>query len=126
MTIERHVTTARMSRAVVHKGTLYLCGQVAEDRSAGIAGQTETMRATVDALLTSAGSGRDRILSATIYLRDTKDFAAMNAVWDAWAPAGQAPARACACACVEARMASPESLVEISVIAATDARQETD
>jgi len=114
MTIERYETGARMSRAVVHNGTLYLCGQVAEDRSADITGQTETMLAKVDKLLESVGSRRDRILSATIYIRDMKDFAAMNAVWDAWVPEGQAPARAC----VEARMASPDLLVEISVIAA--------
>jgi enamine deaminase RidA (YjgF/YER057c/UK114 family) len=74
------------------------------------------MLAKVDTLLTSVGSRRERILSATLYIRDIKDFAAMNAVWDAWVPAGQAPARAC----VEARMASPELLVEISVIAAID------
>jgi enamine deaminase RidA (YjgF/YER057c/UK114 family) len=43
-----------------------------------------------------------------------KDFAAMNEVWDAWVPEGHAPARAC----VEARMARPELLVEISVVAA--------
>ncbi|MFC6671897.1 RidA family protein [Marinobacterium aestuariivivens] len=116
MTIERYETGARMSRAVVHNGTVYLCGQVAEDHSADITGQTETMLAKVDTLLESVGSGRDRILSATLYIRDMKDFAAMNAVWDAWVPEGQAPARAC----VEARMASPELLVEISVIAAVD------
>lgn len=114
MSIERIETGARMSRAVVHNGTVYLCGQVAEDRSADITGQTETMLAKVEALLESVGSRRDRILSATVYIRDMKDFAAMNAVWDAWVPEGQAPARAC----VEARMASPELRVEISVIAA--------
>jgi enamine deaminase RidA (YjgF/YER057c/UK114 family) len=72
------------------------------------------MLAKVDALLAQAGSGRDRILSATIYLRDMKDFAAMNAVWDRWVPKGHAPARAC----VEARLARPELLVEVSVVAA--------
>ena len=54
------------------------------------------------------------MLSATVYVRDMKDFAAMNEVWDAWVPEGHAPARAC----VEARMARPELLVEISVVAA--------
>ena len=68
----------------------------------------------VDELLLQAGSDRAHMLSATIYVRDMKDFAAMNAVWDAWVPEGHAPARAC----VEARMARPELLVEISVIAA--------
>ena len=68
----------------------------------------------VDVLLEEAGSDREHMLSATVYLRDMKDFAAMNAVWDAWVPEGHAPARAC----VEARMARPELLVEVSVIAA--------
>lgn len=116
MSIDRYETASRMSRVVVHQGTAYLCGQVAADRSADITGQTETMLAKVDALLESVGSQREQILSATLYIRDIKDFAAMNAVWDAWVPAGHAPARAC----VEARMASPELLVEISVIAAID------
>ena len=65
-------------------------------------------------LLLQAGSDREHMLSATVYVRDMKDFAAMNAVWDAWVPEGHAPARAC----VEARMARPELLVEISVVAA--------
>lgn len=68
----------------------------------------------VDDLLLQSGSDREHLLSATIYVRDMKDFAAMNAVWDAWIPEGRAPARAC----VEARMARPELLVEISVVAA--------
>lgn len=114
MSITRHETKARMSRAVVHNGVAYLCGQVAEDRTADITGQTQTMLAKVDALLESINSDREHILSATVYIRDMKDFAAMNAVWDAWVPEGHAPARAC----VEARMASPELLVEVSVIAA--------
>ena len=68
----------------------------------------------VDELLLQAGSDREHMLTATVYVRDMKDFAAMNAVWDAWVPEGHAPARAC----VEARMARAELLVEISVIAA--------
>jgi len=68
----------------------------------------------VDELLLQAGSDRQHMLSATVYVRDMKDFAAMNEVWDAWVPEGHAPARAC----VEARMARPELLVEISVVAA--------
>ena len=72
------------------------------------------MLAKVDALLELAGSDRKHLLSATIYLRDMKDFTAMNNVWDKWVPEGFAPARAC----VEARMARPDLLVEISVIAA--------
>ncbi len=114
MSISRYQTAARMSKIVVHNNTAYLCGQVAEDRSADITEQTKTMLAKVDELIESVGSSRDKLLTATIYLKDMADFAAMNAVWDAWVPEGSAPARAC----VEARMASPELLVEISVTAA--------
>ncbi|WP_083399169.1 RidA family protein [Oceanisphaera psychrotolerans] len=70
--------------------------------------------AKVDALLAEVGSSNRHLLSATIYVKDMSLFAEMNQVWDAWVPAGHAPARAC----VEAAMASPELLVEISVIAA--------
>ena len=65
-------------------------------------------------MVLEAGSDREHMVSATLYLRDMEDFAAMNVAWDAWVPAGHAPARAC----VEARMARPELLVEISLIAA--------
>ena len=114
MSITRMETRQRMSRIVKNNGTIYLCGQVAEDATAGIQEQTRTMLAKVDALLEQAGSDREHILSATVYIRDMKDFAAMNEVWDAWVPEGHAPARAC----VEARMARPELLVEVSVVAA--------
>ena len=112
--IERLEVGQRMSRIVKHNGTIYLCGQVAADAETGISEQTQTMLDKVDALLVQAGSDRQHILSATEYLRDMKDFAAMNAVWDAWVPEGYAPARAC----VEARLARAELLVEISVVAA--------
>ncbi|MBJ7538169.1 RidA family protein [Marinomonas transparens] len=114
MSIERLETKQRMSRIVKHNGTIYLCGQVAADALTGIQEQTQTMLDKVESLLEQAGSDKEHILSATIYIRDMKDFAAMNEVWDAWVPEGFAPARAC----VEARMARAELLVEISVIAA--------
>lgn len=114
MSIQRLETKQRMSRIVIHNDTIYLCGQVCKDSTEGIAAQTETMLEKVDELLLQAGSGREQMLSATIYVRDMKDFAAMNEIWDAWVPEGHAPARAC----VEARMARAELLVEISVVAA--------
>jgi enamine deaminase RidA (YjgF/YER057c/UK114 family) len=112
--IKRIETKPRMSRIVIHQGTIYLCGQVAADASKDITEQTQTMLSKVDGLLIDAGSDREHLLSATIYIKDMKDFKAMNAVWDAWVPAGHAPARAC----VQASMARPELLVEISVVAA--------
>lgn len=104
----------RMSKIVIHNGTVYLCGQVAKDASAGITEQTQTMLDKVDALLIEAGSDRKHILSATVYIKDMTYFKEMNEVWDAWVIEGHSPARAC----VEAKMARPELLVEVSVIAA--------
>jgi enamine deaminase RidA (YjgF/YER057c/UK114 family) len=114
MQITRYQTKARMSRAVVHGETIYLCGQVAKDDAAGIKGQTQTTLEKIEELLESVGSDKSRLLSVTIYLADMTLFKEMNEIWDAWVTPGEAPARAC----VEARMARPELLVEMSVIAA--------
>ncbi|RJX72326.1 RidA family protein [Vibrio sinensis] len=112
--IERQQTKQRMSRIVKHNGVIYLCGQVCADATKGITEQTQTMLDKVDELLLEAGSDREHMLSATIYLKDMKDFQEMNAVWDAWVPEGHAPARAC----ITGNMAREELLVEISVTAA--------
>ena len=114
MTIERLQTGARMSRIVKHNGTVYLCGQVCADAQKGIKEQTQTMLDKVEALLDEAGSSKEHMLSATIYVKSMEYFADMNEVWDAWVPEGYAPARAC----VEAKMARDALLVEISVVAA--------
>ncbi|MBH0034420.1 RidA family protein [Pseudoalteromonas sp. NZS71_1] len=114
MTIERLQTGARMSRIVKHNGTVYLCGQVCADAQKGIKEQTQTMLDKVEALLDEAGSSKEHMLSATIYVKSMEYFADMNAVWDAWVTEGYAPARAC----VEAEMARDALLVEISVVAA--------
>ena len=114
MTIERLETKQRMSRIVKHNGTIYLCGQVCADATKDITEQTQTMLDKVDSLLEQAGSDRKHLLSATIYIKDMKDFSEMNAVWDSWVPEGYAPARAC----VTADMAREALLVEISVVAA--------
>ena len=114
MKIERGGVEPRMSQIVVHNETVYLAGQVAKNYDGGVAEQTESMLENVDLLLAEAQSSREQILSATIYLRNMQDYAAMNKVWDAWVPQGKAPARAC----VETRLACPEILVEVSIIAA--------
>jgi enamine deaminase RidA (YjgF/YER057c/UK114 family) len=63
----------------------------------------------------TVGSTREKILSATIWLADIATFDEMNRVWDSWVPRGHAPARAT----VEARLAAPEFVVEIGIVAAT-------
>ncbi len=109
---ERHHTTARMSQIVVHGDTIYLAGQVG--RGTTVAHQTRDMLASVDRLLAEAGSDREHILQAVIWLADMADFDEMNAVWDDWVPEGHGPARACG----EAKLASPDFRVEVIVTAA--------
>lgn len=114
MSIKRLHVGARMSDAVIHNGTIYLAGQVAEDPGQDTAGQTRQILAAIDRLLAEAGSDKTRILSAQIFLADIADFGAMNGVWDAWVPAGATPARAT----VEAKLATPRYRVEIKIVAA--------
>ena len=115
MTIQRHHVGKRLSGMVLHGGTIYLAGQVADDLNADIATQARQVLARIDQLLAEGGSGKDRMLSATIYLPDMADFAAMNTVWEAWIVPGQAPARAT----VQAKLAATGYKIEIQVIAAT-------
>ena len=116
MTIERRHVGKRLSGIVIHRasGTAYISGQVADDPTADITGQTRQVLAQIDALLKEAGSDKTKLLSATIYLPDIANFAAMNAVWEQWVVPGQTPARAT----VEAKLAAPEYVVEIQAIAA--------
>ena len=106
---------ARMSQIVVHGDTVYLAGQVAQDAAGEPAGvQMADILERIDGLLAEAGSGKSKILSATIWLADMRDFDAINEKWDAWVPEGEAPARAC----VEAKLAFTKYSVEVGVIAA--------
>lgn len=113
MNIERRGTTALFSDSVVHQGTVYLV-EVPSELSDGVAAQTENLLASVERLLALAGSDKSRLLMVTIYLKDMTDYAAMNAVWEAWLPNGCAPARAC----VQAVLANPAYRVEMVVTAA--------
>ena len=110
--IERHQTNQRMSRIVKHNGVVYLCGQVGD--GATVAEQTEDCLGRVDKLLREAGSSRDHILQAIVWLADMADFDEMNAVWDAWVPKGNEPTRAAG----SAHLATPGYKVEIIIVAA--------
>jgi enamine deaminase RidA (YjgF/YER057c/UK114 family) len=115
MTIQRFETGPRMSQVVVHGNTVYLAGVVA-NKSAGesVAKQTQEILSIIDGHLAKAGSDKSKLLSANIYITDMKNFAEMNAAWDAWVSPGNTPARAT----VEAKLAAPQYHVEIMVVAA--------
>ena len=111
--IFREDTNQRMSQIVIHDNTIYLSGQVGNKDSNDVATQTSEVLNKIEKLLFKAGSNKNKILSATIYLSDISYFEEMNKVWDNWLPENCAPARAT----VEAKLAYPELLVEISNIA---------
>ncbi|MCR8551100.1 RidA family protein [Salipiger sp. P9] len=105
----------RMSQAAIHGNTVYTAGQVALGApGAPVAEQTKDILDRLDALLEQAGSSKDKLLTATIWLADMSTFNEMNAVWDAWVTPGATPCRAC----VESKLAAPDFTVEIQVIAA--------
>lgn len=114
MSIQRFDVGPRLSEMAVHGGVAYLAGQVPEDGSADIGGQTRQVLAAIDALLARAGSDKTKLLRVQIYLADLADFDGMNAAWDAWVAPGQAPPRAT----VQARLARPEWRIEIVATAA--------
>ncbi len=111
--ITRIGTGARMSEAAVFNGVAYLAGQVGNP-GGDVTQQTKDALAEVDRILALAGSDKTRILSAQIWLADIATFAQMNAVWDAWVPQGHTPARATG----ESKLATPDYLVEVIVVAA--------
>jgi len=112
--IQRFDVGQRLSEMAVHNATVYLAGQVPEDGTQDIRGQTRQVLACVDALLARAGTDKTRILMTQIFLADLADFEGMNEVWDAWVPAGHAPPRAT----VQAALAKKEWRIEVVVTAA--------
>jgi enamine deaminase RidA (YjgF/YER057c/UK114 family) len=115
MNIQRHDTGPRMSKAVVHGETVYLAGIVAEaPKGKSMTEQTKSILSQIDGFLAQAGTNKSKLLSANIWITDMAKFAEMNAVWDAWVSPGNTPARAT----VEAKLASPDYVVEIMVVAA--------
>lgn len=112
--VERVNVEKRLSDMAVFGGVAYLAGQVPDDASLDIQGQTAQVLATIDRLLATAGTDKSRILMAQIYVANMKEFDGMNQAWDAWVSPGNAPPRAT----VEARLANPDFKVEIIVTAA--------
>ncbi len=114
MSIVRHEASTILSHAVEHGDTVHLAGIVAKDVKKDVKGQTREVLEEIDRLLAKCGSSKSKVLSATIWVTDIRNRAAMNEVWTAWVDPKNVPARAC----VEAKLADPAALVEIMVVAA--------
>jgi enamine deaminase RidA (YjgF/YER057c/UK114 family) len=114
MDIKRFYVGPTLSEAAICNGIVYLSGQIAENITHNIEGQTREVLGHVDRLLAECGSDKTRILMCQIFLADIADFDAMNLVWNKWVAQGHAPPRAT----VQAKLARPELLIEIVVSAA--------
>lgn len=112
--IKRYPGTARMSNMVAYQGALLTKGITARGMPRDIAAQTTDVLRQLDSLLAEAGLGKEALLQVMIWLADSRDFDAMNAVYDQWVPQGHQPVRAC----VEGALATPDLLIEIQASAA--------
>jgi enamine deaminase RidA (YjgF/YER057c/UK114 family) len=99
--IKRIKPAKLISGAVVHGDTVYVSGQIADDTSQGVKGQTAQILAKIEALLQEAGSDKTKLLAVNIWIDDTRHFAEMNEAWLEWIDAAHLPARAT----VQARLA---------------------
>jgi len=112
--IKRHVPGPVHSRAVEYNGMVFVAGTTADDRSAGCRKQTEEILGKIDEFLAMAGTSKARLLQATVWLTDIRDKEQMDAAWKAWIDPDNKPARAC----IESRLGTPDTRVEIMVTAA--------
>lgn len=111
--IERSGQGTYFHSVVAHGDTLYLSGVVADDFSAPMDVQTKQVLDKIGETLKGHGSDPSKILSATVYISDFAQKAAMNEAWQAWFTPAQLPARAT----VGVASLGEGVLVEISVIA---------
>ena len=114
MTIIRHQPGTFYSAAVECNGMVFVAGQIADDRSQPVLGQTQQVLKKIDAILALAGTDKSKLLSANVWLADIGDRDTMNTAWSAWVDPHNLPARAT----VESKLATPATRVEIAVICA--------
>lgn len=106
------------SQAIKANGFVFTSGQIAIDPvtntlvSGDVAFQTDRVMKNLRGILTAAGTGLDKVVRATVFLKNMNDFAAMNEVYGKYFPSAP-PTRST----VEVARLPKDVLVEIDVIA---------
>jgi enamine deaminase RidA (YjgF/YER057c/UK114 family) len=114
ITYKNSANLKHRSDTVIHNSVAYLSGAIPTDSSADITAQAQQVLTQLDERLIEAGTSKDKILSATIWMADVnRDVGAFNTVWNEWVVPGRLPARACVQATVQ-----KGALLEIALIAA--------
>jgi 2-iminobutanoate/2-iminopropanoate deaminase len=106
------------SQAIRANGFVFVSGQVAIDPATqqvldgDVAAQTDRVLKNLSAILNAAGSGLEKVVRSTVFLKNMGEFAAMNEVYGRYFKA-KPPARST----VEVARLPKDVLVEIDVIA---------
>ena len=106
------------SQAIKANGFVFISGQVAFDPATGniigggIDEQTEQVLKNLSAILAAAGSGWEKVVKTTVYLKNMTEFAQMNQIYEKFCK-GAPPARST----VEVARLPKDVSVEIDVIA---------
>ncbi len=121
-----HISTEKAPAAIgpysqaVKAGTLvFVSGQLPIDPATGkfagedAASQAKQSLTNIKQILEAAGSGMDRVVKTTVFLKDLNDFSAMNEVYATFFQQGQYPSRSA----VEVARLPKDALVEIEAVA---------
>ena len=107
------------NQAVNIGNLIYASGQISIDLKTsnliegGVAEQTQLVLEYVKNILEEAGSSLEKVIKATVFLKDMNDFAAMNAVYKEFFKPETAPARST----IQVTRLPKDALVEIEVVA---------
>jgi enamine deaminase RidA (YjgF/YER057c/UK114 family) len=112
--IKRHQPGPTLCRAVEYGNLVFIAGTTADNKAGNCKAQTEEVLKKIDGLLAGCGTDKSKILSANVWVADMSEKPLMDAAWTAWVDPNNKPVRAC----VEAKLGSAETRVEIMVTAA--------
>ena len=106
------------NQAVAIGNLIFTAGQIPLDRQGNMVGggikeQTEQVIQNLIAVLTHGGSSLEKVVKASVYLKDLNDFAGMNEVYGKYFKSETAPARST----LQVARIPKDSLVEIEVVA---------
>lgn len=112
--IQKFDSNEVLSEVAVHHGVVYLAGQVPDDDSLDITGQSHQVFANIDKALALADTDKNHLLSAQVFIKNLEDFESFNNAWKEWMTDSTPPVRAT----IQANLVNPNWLVEIMVTAA--------
>lgn len=110
--IRREALDKSSSLAVVHDSTVYLTAVLPNPELATVAEQTQDILDRIDAVLAQFGTGKHRMVHATIYCADSRHLDEINTRWDAWVPWHDPPA----CAYMVAKLQSSRHKLAIQIV----------